>query len=240
MASILKQYIEEARRQTKEIRSGKLSNTGIHQLKKKGMIKSEEEYTKGYEKGTDNILKKHKAKSKTGGWLTNNVFGPHFNNRTKKVRMPDVNSRFSKVYGEKDYEKDKPILKRHEAYEASDKTKKNGQIILTKSGRLSGTHNSPKVLEKEKKDVDYTSRVYNQGDRLKNIRSNSGEYDWLGKLSKRKKRELAHSNRAYHADIEKPELSTKYDSKKQKTKMLKSIGSELYDKIKSKFKKKSK
>jgi hypothetical protein len=237
MASILKQYIEEARRH-EEIRKGNVSPENIEKMKKSGAIKSEEDYLKGYDKGTDNIIKKHGAKINHFSDLKNQLIGSHYNKKDNTINLPDTNKTTIQsigVGGKKKLKDREHVIKRHEAYElSSSKKHPKSHLRITRAGS-SGDHNSADVLRNEKRDTDYTTNAYGRDKGIVRMRKKSGEYRFIDELSTRKRRKI--NKKALEFD-----RTTYGDAIKDKAKKALAItgvvgAKKLYDKIKNRKKK---
>jgi hypothetical protein len=202
--SILKQYLEEARRH-EEIRKGNISKKNIEKMKKSGALKSKEDYYKGIDRGSDNIIKKHHGKvNYDSEFATKN--GAQYRIATNSIELPstDKYTRYNLISmkTKKQVKKDEPISKRHEAYEMASAHKGRLGIKITKFKKIGvGKHRSIDVLRNEKRDSDFASKVYNnyqEKDRRK-FRKSSGEYDLVDKTSTRKRRKL---NKTFDAKVD--------------------------------------
>jgi len=193
--------IDEQKSKWKQmVASGKLSPEQIERLKKSGIVKPEKKYLKGFEHGTKILRRKsnmpirkgtelqkiHGPVTASGYLLDKNLRGIHLPEVPKNVDLnapANLPSILKTQYGIKtwgDYLKIKPYIKRHEADEAratSKSMKKYGVIAqgdLQKS--VGGTHGSPSVLNKERKYMSYTSKVYGGDQKEKFIKGREYEY----------------------------------------------------------------
>lgn len=101
--------------------------------------------------------------------------GPAYDPDGKRINIPKKMSRnFTKyAFGsKKDYEKIKPLLKRHEADEVRTFKKLNKKYkgMNPNLNVAGGSHFGPEVLKKEKKLVDFYDKVYSKLDHWKTIR----------------------------------------------------------------------
>jgi hypothetical protein len=216
----------------RQIRSGNLSPEAIEKLKKAGLIKPEEEYRKGIEKGIKKSLRWKKIKwdeidHKTIGHdkstvsflksLPEEELKNNYNmSKTDLEKMEKIATKTGKVsvgpvtmpdekiisipkkmdsgmmkyaFGsKKDYEKLKPLIKRHEAdeYLLAQKLKKKYKIKgsmdpgpLPNLNVAGGGHMGPEILKKEKKLVDFYDKVYGKLTHWTTIRQ--PEYEELKK-----------------------------------------------------------
>lgn len=265
-------YLQEDKLKQRITRGG-VSSAGIEKLKKSGVLKPEEEYIKGVEKGTKNIMKKSGSISVPTIFKEPHSRGIPFTNKSI-VRVPVTNrylKAWSKDTGEpiskQAAEKLKPYVKRHEADEASvskmlkkkyggrvEKELGKGRAPIAGSGTIDAVgkikrspeerkelskqwrkyrktrlkhikgkmgeeqfrnfqmdadvfdkperykkyniargHASPRVLKKEKKLVDYGSKVYGHAEPLKKVRDITGEYKHLDKLKNKTIRKIEKS-----------------------------------------------
>ena len=182
---ISERYIlDETTRWKKEVEN--LNDRSIDKLKKTGVVKPEKEYMKGIETGNQKMMKKLGVKEKKAA-----VLATQYRAHTNTIQIPKNSEVMRKAVGsdKSDFEKDLPIYKRHEVEEAkaTDRMKKRGDIaammnVTNRGNELVGQHASPAVLKNEDKITKITSKLYNRGTHLRNLRTASGE-DTFAKMS---------------------------------------------------------
>lgn len=190
-------YLEELSRWKKEVPN--LSNQSVQKLKDTKIAKSAEEFRKGVNTGTKNIINKSNAIFSKG--IPIGQFGKHHNRPSVLHKGKTiVNSPYSlkggidaknmEIKTKKDWLKNKPYFDRHEADEARYANKirrKTGSMksatIITKGGMPVGQHHSLGVLKKEKELTDFANKMYGDAKELRNIRKLTGEYDIVKKMS---------------------------------------------------------
>ena len=211
--NILEQYLQYLNEQNtafaKKIRQGKLSPQAIEKLKSMGVIKPWQQYAQGMEKGFETSTKKTGTEFK----YDPNIQGGRYD--------PDKN-----LISVNPYDKEREIMKKHEASEASQvkKVKKKykeygrnltlGTNFNNKEGENIGIHVSPSVLRGEKKLTDFINPVYGTATNIKNYRKQSGEEEYITKTTKAKQRKQ--HNKAMMAAIKNNKvLFTTTENKKQ-------------------------
>jgi hypothetical protein len=193
--SILSEYT----RWKREVASGDLSKKSIDKLKDKHIAKPEKEYMGGVEHGAKKILNKHgvEVKRTEKGSAT----GPHVDEHEKVVHLPQkghdewmkrLKAKRNFDMSKEEYHKEEPIALKHDADEIAEKNRQKkkfgedgvGSITVKKSGSDSKSkHYGLRVLKKEKKLTDLTSRLYGVGNAIRRDRQKSGEYDAVSKMS---------------------------------------------------------
>lgn len=179
--------------------------------KLKPFAKSHEDYLKGVNKGTDEIIRKSKAEViNDDDFKTGNKAFDWYLNRSKSpmtIKAPGMDpmisipksstgyNRATKRMGVKttqaDYDKDLPYIKRHEADEARagvKSAKKYGEgsvgtTVIQKKNKLVGAHLSPEVLKKEMKLTNFSNAIYNDAQKLREVRGKTGEYEAIKALT---------------------------------------------------------
>lgn len=194
-------YLNEVSKWKKEV--NKLSDKNIEKIKQAKVAKSVEEFRKGVDKGTKNIIKKSGATFKRRIPISINA---KFHSRpgilTKKqtVNSPiswsgGSDAKYIGVKNRAQWKAERPYIERHEADEArySNKSRKKYGTKLgskeiykvTPSGdRIKvGHHQSIGVLKKEKELTDFANKVYGDAPKLRAFRKSSGEDELAKKLS---------------------------------------------------------
>lgn len=184
---ISEQYIEEVTRWKTQAMNKKLSNKALKKLTKAGVRKPVTSYLAGYERGTRKILgKASDRKLKTGS--AREKYDWRDPKDTSASNSVSHNKKQALRMGRKDRDS-APLSKRHEAYETSETKKhlKKGAHPFTTSTKFMkktpklnvrnairglrgkelkqhsthvGTHASPKVLSKEKRDINQLTSIY--------------------------------------------------------------------------------
>jgi hypothetical protein len=204
-----------AKKEYKKALRGKKSNKSVGELlqnaKSQKLIKSEKDWTKGVEKGTQNILKTHNALEAkhmpiTQSELKSMKLDPHtdvpFTRKASnygekhKVYVPE---RIKSDIGEKEH----AIIKRHESDEvrALNRVKSDSNIpkivsnpsekfkqYNVKSTKL-GSHVSPEVLKQELK-LRNTSKLYGGTPALDKMRRITGEDRLVKNMTKKDTRRI--------------------------------------------------
>lgn len=231
--------IYELNKGERMIAAGKISTPNINRMKDVGAIRSKEKYMSGIDKGSEKLMNKNNILYKEGGFK-NAMMGPHqapqaniFGgkpipqvNMTKNVSLPFRVMAAIKngiFMSKKKYEEMKPLFKRHEVDESREFNKNPQAIKFMKGKKQVGSHASPKVLENEKKLVDYTTKAYGVGDKLKQMREKTGEYDFLDKFKNKLKNINKEAGKVFNDRVGKIGEEIKLNSEKIKSKDAKFI-----------------
>jgi hypothetical protein len=147
----------------------RLSKDSLERIRQAGIIKPESEYDAGINYGTKQIALKSGVKK-----IQSDEEHPHWNPETKTIHTSG-----------------QTLATRHEALEAREGNPKSKPPLhfLVKKGRIIGYHNSPKVIQDEKRLGDQYKTLYNKpfSHNLQRQRKNTGQYrDFIQNLSSRK------------------------------------------------------
>lgn len=218
-------YLEERTKWKDMVAAGKLGKASIRKLHTGGVAKTAKQYEDGIEKGTQNILKKANAKE------VNDIPWHHpllklISNKTKEnLKMLDVDEfnkmgdrarsftykghfgRGGRVYAPTKAGTSNALVKRHEANEALELARKKKKYgfgsMFSGGGTATDGHLHPRVVAKEKRDVELHSRLFGNaksgiGEEAKamaDLRKYTNEYETLKeKLKDAKKVEKTMGN----------------------------------------------
>jgi hypothetical protein len=184
-------HLFELNKVEKMIASGKLSRKGTLKAGERNMIRSPERMLRGIKTVNKKIINATGSTyhpNMKSGWI--DAFGGAATVGGKKTGRANVfMGKGSGMFGRPERE----LVKRHEADEArslNKQYKKYGGHSIAQLHRgdspnmftVVGAHASPRVLSREKKNIDYLNKGFGLGRNLKDYRKMTGEYDFVKNL----------------------------------------------------------